>query len=122
MPGFKLGRSVKWAVCVLPAIFQFDIARPPFGTQGIIGLKNAIFPSKARSAITLVAKENKLKIRLRDWLAQEFSPAPAMRTASRWIKEGKIYPPPIKVGNAYYVEKNAVYQENARPRLIHRIA
>lgn len=62
-----------------------------------------------------------MKIRLSDWLEREFSPAPAMRTASRWVKEGKIYPPPIKVGNAYYVEQNAVYQDSARPRLVHRI-
>ncbi|MDS0850422.1 excisionase [Burkholderia cenocepacia] len=63
-----------------------------------------------------------MKIRLSDWLTREFNPAPAMRTASRWIKAGKIYPPPIKVGNAYYVEQNAVYQDSDRRRLVHRIA
>lgn len=64
-----------------------------------------------------------MKIRLSDWLAKEFKPAPAMRTARRWIKEGKIYPAPIIVGNAYYVDENAVYQDTAaRPRLVHRIA
>jgi hypothetical protein len=70
----------------------------------------------------MIVRGNTMKIRLSDWLAKEFSPAPAMRTASRWVKEGKIYPPPIKVGNAYYVEQNAVYQESVRPRLVHRIA
>ncbi|WP_423368469.1 excisionase [Burkholderia sp. LMG 32019] len=58
----------------------------------------------------------KMKIRLSDWLARVFNPVPAMRTASRWIKDGKIHPPPTRVGNAYYVEQNAVYQDNARTR------
>ncbi|MEY1594108.1 excisionase [Burkholderia sp. Bmkn7] len=64
-----------------------------------------------------------MKIRLNLWLEREFFPAPAMRTASRWIKQGKIYPPPIKVGNAYYVEEKAIYQEGNRPlRLAERLA
>lgn len=45
-----------------------------------------------------------------------------MRTASRWIKQGKIYPPPIKVGNAYYVEEETIYQEGYWPlRLVVRL-
>ncbi|WP_082742021.1 excisionase [Burkholderia sp. MSMB1072] len=64
-----------------------------------------------------------MKIRLNLWLEREFFPPPAMRTASRWIKQGKIYPPPIKVGNAYYVEEKAIYQEGNRPlRLAERLA
>ncbi|NRD83654.1 excisionase [Burkholderia pseudomallei] len=64
-----------------------------------------------------------MKIRLSLWLEREFFPPPAMRTASRWIKQGKIYPPPIKVGNAYYVEEGAIYQEGNRPlRLAERLA
>lgn len=63
-----------------------------------------------------------MKIRLNLWLEREFFPPPAMRTASRWIKQGKIYPPPIKVGNAYYVEEKAIYQEGNRPlRLAERL-
>ncbi|PRH46154.1 excisionase [Burkholderia multivorans] len=63
-----------------------------------------------------------MKIRLNLWLEREFFPPPAMRTASRWIKQGKIYPPPIKVGNAYYVEEKAIYQEGNRPlRLVERL-
>lgn len=64
-----------------------------------------------------------MKIRLHLWLEREFYPPPAMRTASRWIKQGKIFPPPIKVGNAYYVEEKAIYQEGNRPlRLAERLA
>lgn len=64
-----------------------------------------------------------MKIRLNLWLEREFFPPPAMRTASRWIKQGKSYPPPIKVGNAYYVEEKAIYQEGKRPlRLAERLA
>jgi hypothetical protein len=63
-----------------------------------------------------------MKIRLNLWLEREFFPPPAMRTARRWIKEGKIYPAPIIVGNAYYVEEKAVYQEANRPlRLAERL-
>ncbi|KOR18387.1 excisionase [Burkholderia cenocepacia] len=63
-----------------------------------------------------------MKIRLSLWLEREFFPPPAMRTASRWIKQGKIYPSPIKVGNAYYVEEKAIYQEGNRPlRLAERL-
>lgn len=64
-----------------------------------------------------------MKIRLNLWLEREFFPPPAMRTARRWIKEGKIYPAPIIVGNAYYVEEKAIYQEGNRPlRLAERLA
>lgn len=64
-----------------------------------------------------------MKIRLSDWLEREFSPAPAMRTARRWIKQGKIYPAPVKIGKAYYVEKNAIFQDPTIPlSLADRIA
>ena len=62
-----------------------------------------------------------MKIRLNDWLAQQFSPAPAIRTARLWIKQGKIYPPPTKVGRAYYVEETAIYQDGVKPRLASRV-
>ncbi|WP_174963002.1 excisionase [Burkholderia aenigmatica] len=63
-----------------------------------------------------------MKIRLCDWLAEQFSPPPAIRTARNWIKEGKIYPPPTKVGRAYYVERDAVFNDGTtRPRLANRI-
>ncbi|KWZ43781.1 excisionase [Burkholderia savannae] len=64
-----------------------------------------------------------MKIRLNLWLEREFLPPPAMRTARRWIKDGKIIPAPVKVGNAYYVEEGAIYFEGNRPlRLAERLA
>lgn len=63
-----------------------------------------------------------MKIRLNDWLKSQFEPAPAIRTARAWIKDGKIYPPPQKVGRAYYVEQNAIFNDGTlRPRLADRI-
>jgi hypothetical protein len=63
-----------------------------------------------------------VKIRLNDWLKAQFDPAPAIKTARNWIKEGKIYPAPVKVGRAYYVEQNAIFNDGTtRPRLANRI-
>jgi predicted site-specific integrase-resolvase len=63
-----------------------------------------------------------MKVRLNDWLASQFNPAPAIRTARLWIKQGKIYPAPTKVGRAYYVEQDAIFNDGAaRPRLANRI-
>jgi hypothetical protein len=63
-----------------------------------------------------------MKKRLDEWLKSQFDPPPAIRTARLWIKDGKIYPPPVKVGRAYYVEQNAVFQGGiARPSLATRI-
>lgn len=63
-----------------------------------------------------------MKLRLDEWLARNFQPAPAIRTARLWVKDGKIYPAPVKVGRAYYVEENAVFQNGiARPSLASRI-
>lgn len=50
-----------------------------------------------------------LKIKLEEWLKREFDPPPALRTARRWIKDQKIYPPAIKVGNAYYIEQGSIF-------------
>jgi hypothetical protein len=63
-----------------------------------------------------------MKIRLDTWLAREFEPTPAIRTARLWIRDGKIYPPPVKVGRAYYVEENATFVDiNVRPSLADRV-
>lgn len=62
-----------------------------------------------------------MKLRLNEWLKSQFDPPPAIRTARLWIKEGKIYPAPIKVGRAYYVEESAVFQDGARRRLAQRV-
>jgi predicted site-specific integrase-resolvase len=64
-----------------------------------------------------------MKIRLDEWLKREFYPPPAIRTARLWVQQGKIFPPPIKVGRAYYVEEGAKLKvELERPlRLAERI-
>ncbi|MFL9918848.1 excisionase [Paraburkholderia fungorum] len=63
-----------------------------------------------------------MKLRLNEWLKREFYPPPAIRTARNWIKQGKIYPPPVKVGRAYYVDEKAVFTDGqTRPRLVDRI-
>lgn len=64
-----------------------------------------------------------MKLRLDEWLTRQFSPAPAIRTARLWIRDGKIYPPPMKVGRSYYVEENATFQDRqTRPTLAQRIS
>lgn len=63
-----------------------------------------------------------MKIRLNDWLKSHFEPAQAIRTARIWAKQGKIYPPPTKVGRAYYVEETAIFNDGTvRQRLAGRI-
>ncbi|WP_213768978.1 excisionase [Caballeronia sp. dw_19] len=41
-----------------------------------------------------------MKIRLDAWLKREFDPPPHIATARTWVKQGKIWPPPVKVGRA----------------------
>ncbi|VXB23315.1 conserved hypothetical protein [Burkholderia sp. 8Y] len=63
-----------------------------------------------------------MKVRLDEWLKRQFEPTPAIRTARLWIRDGKIYPPPMKVGRAYYVDENATFQDRqVRPSLASRI-
>jgi predicted site-specific integrase-resolvase len=63
-----------------------------------------------------------MKIRLDEWLKREFYPPPAIRTARLWIKAGKIYPPPVKVGRSYYVDENATFDDGTiRPTLAERV-
>lgn len=52
-----------------------------------------------------------MKLRLDEWLKRECYPPAAIRTARAWIKQGKIYPPPVKVGRAYYVEEKAIFND-----------
>lgn len=63
-----------------------------------------------------------MKIKLDAWLAREFDPPPHIVTARNWIHQGKIWPAPVKVGRAYYVDENATFQDaNLRPTLAQRI-
>ena len=56
-----------------------------------------------------------MKVRLDLWLQRNFDPPPHIRTARQWIKEGKLYPPAVKVGRSYYVDENAKYFDYAYP-------
>jgi hypothetical protein len=63
-----------------------------------------------------------VKIRLDAWIARQFDPPPHIATARIWVHQGKIWPAPVKVGRAYYVEENATFQDsNLRPTLAQRI-
>lgn len=63
-----------------------------------------------------------MKITLSEWAARNFSPAPHRNTLTKWLGEGRIYPLPVFIGRAYYVDENARYVGNehrapARPDL-----
>lgn len=45
-------------------------------------------------------------ISLDKW-AQRFDPKPHPNTLRNWTRDGKIFPPPIKIGRSYYVKENA---------------
>jgi len=63
-----------------------------------------------------------MKISLEKWAEKNFDPAPAVKTVRTWARDGKIYPNPVKVGRAYYVEETAIFQNGiARPSLASRI-
>lgn len=63
-----------------------------------------------------------MKIRLDDWLQRQFDPPPAITTARNWVHQGKIWPVPVKVGRAYYVDENATFQNgDVRPTLAQRV-
>ena len=48
-----------------------------------------------------------MRILLSDWAGLHFAPAPSMWTLRRLVREGSIYPAPVKVGKCYYVEPAA---------------
>ena len=48
-----------------------------------------------------------MRILLSAWADLQFDPAPSLWTLRRFVREGSIYPAPIKVGKAYYVEPTA---------------
>lgn len=56
-----------------------------------------------------------MKVRLDIWLQRNFDPPPDIRNAKLWIKQGRIYPPPIKMGRSYYVEQDAAYVDYFPP-------
>ena len=52
----------------------------------------------------MLAKQR--KITLNQW-AERLSPKPHPNTLRNWTRDGKIIPPPIKIGRAYYVDEQA---------------
>jgi len=56
------------------------------------------------------------KITLEAWLDATYGEgAPAILTARRWCREGRIYPKPEKHGRAYYLAPDARYIDPANP-------
>ncbi|HKR46499.1 MAG TPA: excisionase [Paraburkholderia sp.] len=44
-----------------------------------------------------------------------------MRTGRKWVRAGKIYPTPEKIGRSYFVEEGAVCRDAVqKQRLVHR--
>ncbi|WP_322629950.1 excisionase [Halothiobacillus sp.] len=62
-------------------------------------------------------------ITLEQWLARTFEEPPAMDTARRWCRDGKIQPAPKKIGRSFFLQPDAEHVQNDRPtnRLIDRI-
>lgn len=59
-------------------------------------------------------------VSIETWLAQTYGDdAPAIDTARRWCREGKIYPKPEKHGRSYFLTPSARYTES--PTLIDRL-
>ena len=76
-----------------------------------------------------------MKIKLKDWAARNFYPAPCRNTIGAWVREGRIAPSPVFIGRSYWVEDNAKYiadcmeapkrpdlrRENRKLRLVDRV-
>ncbi|WP_365782211.1 excisionase [Oryzomicrobium sp.] len=45
-------------------------------------------------------------ISLKKW-AERLDPPPHPNTLRNWTRDGKIIPPPVKIGRAYYVNEKA---------------
>lgn len=54
---------------------------------------------------------NKL-ITLQEWASSTFEQPPSVYTLRRWVKDGKIYPAPKKIGRTYYVQPGAQYVDD----------
>ncbi len=58
-----------------------------------------------------------VKVKLTEWAARHYTPAPSLWTLRRWVREQQIQPAPEQVGKAYYVEETAVRVNPLQPRL-----
>ncbi|WKN20873.1 excisionase [Azotobacter vinelandii] len=52
-----------------------------------------------------------MKMTLDKWAEATFNPAPNIQTIRKWVREGRIFPAPVKHGRSYYVEPDAQYIE-----------
>ena len=60
-------------------------------------------------------------ITLEAW-AEAIDPKPSLYTLRAMARMGKIQPPPVKIGKAYYVEPDArVVDPSRRPSLVQRL-
>lgn len=50
----------------------------------------------------------KMKLTLSDWNKSYFARPRSRRMLSRYIRDGKIFPTPVKVGREYEVEDSAI--------------
>jgi hypothetical protein len=66
------------------------------------------------------------RLNMQEWLNKRYSKAsaPSPLTVRRWIRDGRIYPPPVKQGRSYFFHPDAEYMDPAQPlpELIRRIA
>jgi hypothetical protein len=61
-------------------------------------------------APTEAAKRRPKLIPIAVWAEETFGEyAPPVRTIRSWIRAGKIYPSPVKIGRSYYVKPDAEY-------------
>lgn len=59
---------------------------------------------------------------LEQWGKANFDPPPSLWTLRAMARAGKIDPPPVKVGKAYYVQPDAqVVDPNRRQTLVDRL-
>ena len=60
-----------------------------------------------------------MMLKLKVWAEKNFCPPPHRNTLITWAKCGRIYPMPVFIGNAYYVDEKARYvgsETSAPPR------
>ena len=61
-----------------------------------------------------------MKVTLEAWAAKHFTPSPSLWSLRRMAREGRITPPPVKVGRHYMVEETARLADE-RPSLAQRV-
>ena len=59
-----------------------------------------------------------MRILLSAWAGLHFAPPPSLWTLRRLVRQGSIYPAPVKVGKAYYVETTARLMTDAPVGLV----